>query len=786
MTKIKIYAAIFLFSFSSLAYEITLIRIFSISLWYHFAFMIISIAMLGIGASGTVLSLYPKIAGATLLPLSPSTRGIKGEAQKGGDSSFPYERIGIYGLLLGAGISLSYMLSNQIPFDPVRLAWERIQIFYICLYYMILSIPFLFFGFCMASAFSMISEKSGLLYGSDLLGAGTGSIAILFLLSITPPEKAIIIIASLALLGAFIIGRRLIKIASLCLIALNFSGAEHISTYNSPYSRIDTFKSPAARFAPGLSLKYLDPLPEQIGLSIDGGEINALTHAGDSHALKFLTYLPSALAYEIGKKDDVLILDPKGGLEVLLARYYNSKNIYKVDSNPLVVKVIRDDFTEFSQGIYSQNTWSGMGRSWLKKRDKKFDAIDIPLMGASPGGFFGISEDYRFTVEAFKEYLGHLKDNGILSMHLFILHPPRAELRLLNTMVFAMDESGIADADKNIAAIRSWGTVSILAKKSPFSFDEIESVKKFCRENRFDLIYLPGITEQETNIFVQLPSNDYFVAFKNILDPGTRENFQRNYIFDISPVRDENPFFPYYLRLKNIKTIYRTMGEKWQYFIEEGYLLPVVFIQALLLSIIFIFLPAVAKRRGDTQQKGSYTSLIYFALLGLGFMFVEITMIQKMILPLENPSYAVSVVLTSVLISSGTGSLLSHRFSLLRNRSILFVISSLIIAYSLVIPAISDVISLHALSVKIAISFIVLIPLGFLMGIPFPLGIKSLGTGNPSIIPWAWAVNGCFSVLAPILTIMLAIVIGFKAVLWMGGIAYVLAFFTLPSPKNRH
>ena len=810
MTKVKTYAGIFLFSFSSLAYEITLIRIFSISLWYHFAFMIISIAMLGIGASGTVLSLYPKIAGATLLPLSPSTRGIKGEAQKGGDSSFPYERIGIYGLLLGAGISLSYMLSNQIPFDPVRLAWERVQIFYICLYYMILSIPFLFFGFCMASAFSMISEKSGLLYGSDLLGAGTGSIAILFLLSITPPEKAIIIIASLALLGAFIIGRRLIKIAALCLIALNFflltmpdlitprvspykglqvalkfPGAEHIRTYNSPYSRIDTFKSPAARFAPGLSLKYLDPLPEQIGLSIDGGEINALTHAGDSHALKFLTYLPSALAYEIGKKDDVLILEPKGGLEVLLARYYNSKNIYKVDSNPLVIKVIHDDFTEFSQGIYSQNTWSGMGRSWLKKRDKKFDAIDIPLMGASPGGFFGIAEDYRFTVEAFKEYLGHLKDNGILSIHLFILHPPRTELRLLNTIVLAMDEIGIADADKNIAAIRSWGTVSILAKKSPFSFDEIESVKKFCREKRFDLIYLPGITEQETNIFVQLPSNDYFVAFKNILDPGTRENFQRNYIFDISPVRDENPFFPYYLRLKNIKTIYRTMGEKWQYFIEEGYLLPVVFIQALLLSIIFIFLPAVAKRRGDTQQKGSYTSLIYFALIGLGFMFVEITMIQKMILPLENPSYAVSVVLTSVLISSGTGSLLSHRFSLLRNRSILFVISSLIIAYSLVIPAISDVISLHALSVKIAISFIVLIPLGFLMGIPFPLGIKSLGAGNPSLIPWAWAVNGCFSVLAPILTIMLAIVIGFKAVLWMGGIAYFLAFFTFPSPPRQ-
>ncbi|MEW6215571.1 MAG: hypothetical protein AB1478_10290, partial [Nitrospirota bacterium] len=193
----KIFLAIFLCSFSTLAYEITLTRIFSISLWYHFAFMIISIAMLGIGASGTVLSLYPKI------------RNLN--------------NIGIYSLLLGIGISLSYLLSNQIPFDPVRLSWARTQLLYIGLYYITLSIPFFFTGLIIATAFSCISEKSGLVYGADLLGAGMGSAGILYLMTITGPDKAVFIISSIALSASLITGRKRLKTASLLLILLNLS-----------------------------------------------------------------------------------------------------------------------------------------------------------------------------------------------------------------------------------------------------------------------------------------------------------------------------------------------------------------------------------------------------------------------------------------------------------------------------------------------------------------------------------------------------------------------------------
>ncbi|MBM4137644.1 MAG: hypothetical protein FJ241_12575 [Nitrospira sp.] len=805
----KIFVAIFLCSFSSLAYEITLTRIFSISLWYHFAFMIISIAMLGIGASGTLLSLFPKLKNLS--------------------------NIGIYCFLLGVCISLSYLVSNQIPFDPVRLSWDKAQVLSIGLYYIILSIPFFFAGLVIATAFSSMSEKSGLLYGADLLGAGIGSMGILYFMSIQGPDTSVFILSSISLLASFMISGKKLRVVSLIIIlvnlcilffqpmfmnlrmspykglqtALKYPGAEYLKTYYSPFSRIDTFKSPAVRFAPGLSLRYLDMLPEQIGFSIDGGEINAITKSLSS-ATSFLRYLPSALPYEIrtppsppfnsplikggyrrgqggmGGLEDVLILDPKGGLQVLVAEYYGSKNIHKVESNPLLLKIIRDELKDFSGGIYTENTWSGLGRSWLKPVQEKFDIIDISLMGSVPSGSFGISEDYRFTVEAFKEYIGHLKQDGLLSINLFILPPPRIELRLINTLIASMEELDIKDIEKQVAAIRSWGSICILVKRSPFTLHDREVIKEFSKDRRFDLIHYPGIREDESNIYVRMPSNEYFTAFKTLLNTEIRTQFIHEYIFDINPVRDNSPFFYYYLKLKNINETYKIMGEKWQYFIEEGYILPVVFIQVLFLSLILILLPAFSSNpplppfsKGGMEGLSGKKFLPYFAFLGIGFMFVEVSFIQKMILPLETPSYAVATVLTSILISSGIGSLLSYRISNLRSPFVMLVLSFLIIAYSILIPTISDFLSPHVMPVKIISIFFILMPVGILMGIPFPTGLKILGEKNKSLIPWAWAINGCLSVLTPILTVMLAMTMGFKAVLWLGALAYLMAFLTL-------
>ncbi|MFZ3137516.1 MAG: hypothetical protein WA126_09025 [Thermodesulfovibrionales bacterium] len=797
---LKIFLVIFLSSSSSLAYEITLMRIFSISMWYHFAFMIISIAMLGIGASGTVLSLYPKLKNLS--------------------------HLGTYSLMLGIGISLSYLISNQIPFDPVKLSWSKTEILYIAIYYIILSLPFFFMGMIITTALSSLSEKSGFLYGADLLGAGTGSLAALCIMTLTGPDTSVLIISSIALTAAVLICRKIQRILSFILIlitisliflrpsyinlrmspykglqtAMTYTGAEHIKTYLSPYSRIDTFKSPVVRFAPGISLRYLDVLPEQIGISIDGGEITAVTRYDDKASLTFLKYLPSSLPYEItmpplrtegmagssgqtGNPQDVLILDPKGGLQNLVAEYYGSVNIEKIENNPLLIRVINEDLNTFSGGIYSRNTWSGLGRSWLKSTNKRFDIIDIPMMGTAPSGSFGISEDFRFTAEAFSEYLCHLKPDGLLSINLFILPPPRIELRILTTAVMAMEKLGIKDIERHVAAIRSWGSICILLKRSPFTRHEIEGIKRFSKNLRFDLIHYPGIHEEETNLYVRMKTNDYFHAFKSIIHPETRNNFINNYLFNINPVSDDKPFFHYYLKLKNIREIYTIMGGKWQYFIEEGYILPAVFVQVILLSSILIIIPAIKYNKGNGKVKKNNNPglnlLPYFAFIGIGFMFVEVSIIQQIILPLEIPSYAAATVITAILISSGIGSLLSYRIYPLRSPVITAVVSMFIILYTIFLPYISGIISPHLFTVKIIIILFILMPLGFLMGIPFPAGLKILSNKNQSLIPWAWAINGCLSVLAPILTVILAMAVGFKLVLWIGALTYAIAFLIM-------
>ncbi len=684
-----IYISIFFITLSTLIFEISITRLFSIYLSYHFAFIVVSIAMLGIGSAGTILSLR------TYKPI----KNIE-------------KRLSAYSLLTGMTIIMCYIISNYIPFDPVRLSWERMQFLYLSLYCFVFSIPFFFSGLLIATAFYVLSKKAESIYASDLIGAGAGSLSAIALLNTAGPQYAVILASIICLLSSMIIGSKGLRVLSLIFIlinssililhpelidvrispykplslALKYPNSEHIRTYNSSIARIDTLRSPMIRFAPGLSLKYLEPLPEQVGLAIDGGELYAVTKADDKKSLGFLDSLPSSIAYELGGKERTLILEPKGGLPVLISRYYNIREIHAVESNPLLIKVITKDLSEFSGGIYNHNTWTGLGRNWIRKSEdtSKYDVIDLSITGASVSGVFGIMEDYRYTVEAFKEYLSALKNGGILSISLYLIPPPRKEFRILTTTITSLEEIGIEDTWKNIVAIRSWDTMTMMIKKVPFTEKDIKDIKAFIKKRIFDFIYYPGIKEEETDIYIKTSNKEYFKGFKSIINTEERRQFIENYLFDIKPVYDENPFPHYYLKIENIKEIYNLMGRKWLYFLEEGYLTPLVFLIILSLSVVMIFLPVFFKTRFERfKQSELLPVLFYFAMLGLGFMFIEVTLIQKHILILENPAYSLSLVLTTILISSGIGSMLSMKFNRLRRPLILLLLSCLILIYSL-------------------------------------------------------------------------------------------------------
>lgn len=777
----KIVMVIFLCSGAGLAFEVLLSRIFSVSLWYHFAYMIISIAMLGLAASGVVISLFPQLKNINHLPR--------------------------YALCLGIAIPAGYLLANRVPFDPVRLTWQKSELLQVGLYYLLLAVPFFFAGLVVATAFAVASKQAGLIYGADLLGAGLGSLGVLLLMEGVAPERVVFLIALAPLAAAMTNMGKVLRSAALVAIvavlalfrwqpgfaqprispykglssALRYPGAEPLRTYFSPFSRIDTFLSPAVRYAPGLSLRYQEELPKQIGIAVDGGEVEAVTGDAGRKALTFLEYLPSALPYALGKRDDVLVLDPGGGLQMLLARRYGAGRITAVEANPDLIRVVHDDFHGFSGGIYDERSWSGLGRSWLLGRSERFDLIDISLQRAEPSGGFAISEDYRFTVEAFREYLAHLKENGVLCFNLFIIPPPRTELRIVATAVEALEEMGVREAADRIVAVRSWGSVTILVKKSPLTPAEVAGLRRFAEERWFDPVYFPGVRKDETNRFVRTAGTDYAGAFAALLSPAARKGFTESYIFDIRPVHDEAPFFHHFLRVDRIGDIYRAIGGKWQFFLEEGYLLPAVFVQVLLLGLILLIIPPIA---GKELGAGGGTLLPCFALLGLGYMFIEVSLVQKLILPLENPSYAVAAVLASLLVSSGCGSLLGHRLTGLRQPATLAAIALLTVAYALFLPLAAAAIAPLALSSKIAALFLLIAPLGLLMGIPFPTTLFLLGERNPQLIPWAWAINGCFSVLAPILAVILAMWAGFNGVLFLAAAAYFLAFLNLKQVRG--
>lgn len=779
--KTAVLPLIFISSFSCLAYEIVLIRIFSVTLWYHFAFMVISIAMLGIGASGTMLSVFPKARDIRFIPF--------------------------YALLLALSIPVSYLVSNAIPFDPAKLSWDRLQLLYIGLYCFSLSLPFFWFGLIVGTGYSGLIGQPGFVYASDLLGAGTGSLSALLLLSLAGPEYAVFVLPSSICLALLFVMRGVYRYASSALfiifalivaiypefmrpaispykplkIALTFPGAEHLSTAYSPYSRVDVLKSPAVRYAPGLSLRYLEPLPKQVGIVIDAGELHAMTDEKSKEELAFVKYLPSGLAYHLFREGDVLILEPRAGLPIITAAQYNAKNIYAVDSNPLLIRTVRQYAPSLSSRIYEDNTWTGLGRSWLRSQTRRFDVIDVSFTGAMPAGTFGFSEDYRLTKEAIQTYITYLKEDGILSISLYIIPPLRTELRLLSTLIEAVNSQGIEDISKHLAAIRTWGSLTMIIKKTSLTRDDIRRIKSFAEAMRYDLVHYPGIKPEESNKYIRTPENEHHIAFQRILNAETTASFIDNYSFDISPVDDNKPFFHYYLRLKNIKEIYRMMGGKWQYFIEEGYLLPVLSIQAALLSLALIILPVVPLRKKLPAETISMVTpmLLYFSLLGTGYMAVMLITIQKMILVLEYPAYAASAAVASVLVGSGMGGLLSSRFETLRTPPVLLALAGFIVLSGITLPLFGNAISPLPLFYKIPLIVLVIAPLGFFMGLPFPLGMSILGKRMPWAIPWAWAANAFCSVQAPILAIMIALQTGFQAIFMGGAGLYVLGYFII-------
>ena len=788
--------SIALISAAALAYEVLLMRLFSIIQWHHFAYMMISLALLGYGASGTFLAL--------------ARRWLEGR--------FAVAYL-VNAILFGISAVVCFRLAQAIPFNALEVLWDPQQPLWLMLIFMLLLIPFFCAANCICLAFAQYSSRLHRVYCFDLLGAGSGALAIIGLLFFVTPAFALQVVGALGLLSAALAWREcslqprwpvlvlLLAAAASLLPAAGFSlrvsefkglsqalkvlDAQLLDQRSSPLGQLSTVDSTSVPFrhSPGLSLNAPGSIPSQLGLFTDADALSVLTRFdGDLDKLAYLDYQSSALPYHLRDRPSVLVLGAGGGAEVLQALYHRASRIDAVELNPQVVELVNGVFADFTGSLYTQpgiTVYNREARGFISAGTDRYDLIQVALIdsfGASSAGLYALNENYLYTLEAFAQYLQHLAPGGVLGITRWIRIPPRDSLKMFATAIETLERADVAEPGRHLAMIRSWNTSTLLVKNEAFTSDEIASLKAFNRERWFDLVHYPGITREEVNRYNQLQEPWFFEAASRLLGPA-RAELMEDYKFNLRPATDDRPYFSHFLKLKTLPELLALRDRGGMPLLEWGYLVLVAtLVLAVLASFLLVLLPLWLQSRGETVERGlRWRILVYFPAVGIAFMFIEIAFIQKFILFLHHPLYAVSVVLCAFLVFAGLGSLNSkwwqHHFSLAR---IALAIGVLSLLYSWLLPQLFEWLVHIPIEYKIPVSVVLIAPLAFLMGMPFPIGLAAVSNRLPSWIPWAWGLNGCASVASAILATLLAIHLGFIIVVIIAVFAYLLTVLVLP------
>ena len=783
----RLYISLLLLSAATLAFEINLTRLFSVAQFYHFAFMIVSLALLGYGASGSALALFPGLVHRQ-----------------------PGRSLGWLSLATSITILGAYLLVNWLPFDSFSIAVDRRQAWILVLHFIALATPFFFSGMVVSLLLAAFPKAVGQTYAVNLLGSAFGCLIALAAPAWLGGEGTVLLSSGIAAMAAifplkgFPFAGRLLLPSSLILLftlfdlALRLSGQSgfrfleiHLSPYKglsytlqypdaevvyrrwNAFSRLDVVRSPAIHSLPGMSYRYLQPLPQQDGLLVDGDDLSPVMSATTN--TEFIEYLPSAIAFQLLPNAYVLILEPRGGLDVFTALGLNARRVTAVEVNPLIVEA-SDIYRDPRVQVILESD-----RSYLRSTQESFDLIIFSLANAYHSvrsGAYSLAEDYRYTVEAFKDALARLEPDGLLVVTRWLQDPPSEDLRAFALAVTALERVN-ADPRLQIVAFRGYNTATILVKNAPFTAVELQTIRNFTAQCAFDLSYAPDIQPEETNLYNILPNSVYYQTYLALLDAQPRQSFYDAYSFEVNPPIDDRPFFGHYFKWSQAKQVIAEVGKTWQPFGGAGYFVIIaLLIIAILLAGMLILMPMAAMKPATSEKKRfPAATFFYFGLIGFAFLLVEIPLIQQFILFLSHPAYAITAVIFLLLLFSALGSRLSDLIPLW---------AALVALVILLISApfwLSRFLSLAlglSLGLRLVVTVMLLAPLGFLMGIPFPKGIRSIlePDGQSYQIPWAWAVNGAASVVASVLAALLALTFGFSWVLRLGALCYAGALVT--------
>jgi hypothetical protein len=749
------HVAIGLVSASIILYEVAITRVLSVLLWYHFAFLSISLALLGVALPGVWFSVFP-----------PRTSALKVALLS-------------HGLLL----PLSLAALNYVGSSTAKPLWLMVAL---------MLLPLLAGG---SAIFLLLDEAKGRAigprYASDLIGAALGALLIVPLLSSIPTP---LVIAGAGLLPLIALGVAVqrgalwaagssIAVALLLAWGKPFeiiqvskgdrSQFELLLRRWTPTALISVFRAPnaSAGFLWGTGTKFDRSTKDvrQLWIELDGSAGTPITQLDHPPSeLPHLDFDVTSAAYQLRPPKKVCVIGAGGGRDILTALRSGAENVDAVELNPGVIDAVSKDFGELSGDIYHRpgvHAFASEGRSFLTRNDDRYDMIQLSLVdswAATAAGAFALSENNLYTVEAYRLYWRRLSDRGIVTTSRWLDGPAQIQcVRLMLMAKNALELEGVEHPEQHIALVGASKVGTVLVSKPAFDASTIAKLGEIAEARGFDVIW--PVPKSVADKPLSIPAQAMLSGPAFLEDWG----------LDIVPSTDDRPFF--FQTLPLFGHIDPRARERLSFNEEAVVMLRWLIVGVSALSIVLFFLPLVLKRRigsGRAFWRGS----AYFLSIGLAFMLIEVPWIQRFILYLGHPSHATTVVLSALLLGAGIGSFLASKIEPARAKRLGLVLPLVLIAVTVLLGPLFEATLGLDLALRVMISIVLLAPAGLLMGIAFPIGMISFGDAHK---PWFWAMNGAASVLASVLSVGLSMSLGFSTVLCFGVLFYVAAWIFL-------
>lgn len=785
------FAGIFTVALATLMYEVLLTRIFSVTMWYHFAFVAISVAMFGMTVGALIVYLRPAAFGPDQVRRQLARAAV----------ALPFALV------------LSFLTELSVPFIVHP---SIVALYAIVFTYAVVAVPFVVSGVVVSLILTRYTTMVSRLYAIDLAGASLGCVLVIYVLEWTDGPTAVFVVAFLASLGGIALAaeggsRGLRRLAVASAVGLGLFAAGHTALvwkqfpvlrilyikgafearplyekWNS-YSRVRVtgdLTRTEPPYAWGLSRRYpKDARIKQLHLDID---VNAgtviLPFDGRLEPLEHLRYDVTNVGYYLRPNPSVLVVGTGGGRDILSALLFGAKSVTGVELNRDIIETVTKRYGDFTGHLDRDarvRFVNDEARSFVARDPRRYDFVQISLIdtwAATAAGAFVLSENSIYTTEAWETFLHHLSDRGILSVSRWYFRQQPAEVyRLVTLAASALERVGVREPRRHMIVIRNStsmglaaderpdGVGTLLLSRTPFTPEDVQRLRDVSASLDFDVVLTPDEAADPT--FVRLAAG------------GDQGRFLASLPLNVAAPTDDSPFFFQMLRIKDMLNWRLLSQGKASHNMQAVFVLGALLFAVTLLTALCIGVP-LALRSSPAGLGGHGSLLAFFAAIGLGFMLIETSQMQRLIVVLGHPTYGLSVVLLALLLSSGIGSYTTHGVvGDMRRRGTwrLVVLLAVLMLFGVATPWVVRAFAGSTTPVRIAMSVLMLAPPGFLMGMAFPLGMKVADERSPELTPWLWGVNGAMSVLASVLAIAVALTWSISAAFWAGCGCYLVA-----------